>query len=1122
MPCFARGCSRTALRSLVLFLASWSVLAQIATQQCTIAVANFSLMSPAPQCEPFISAALTDASSSAACITSSTASVNCFNPRTLMSLPYNGIMAPPPLLPPSICPLCNVTNASAAGSGACIAILKAALAAVTANGAASTSSGAAAVAASCSNAPDTALLTALVHQGSLTCSRSTSLGADTIFINASSPLYGGLVPQNQVFVVGALDMRSLTQCGTCGFTPCTSSPGQAMYCPANTPASICPGGSYCPDPTRRIVCPFGSFCPPGSSQPLSCRPVAAGSCLEGSAREIVWVPLLIAVLLLGCLAYGKRAAASPSGPAWLTQAIGLPGPLLLGAASGTIRESGGRGAAALGETGGAGGSSTSSTGSTGGLRIAYRDLKLVSGTTVRLDGVSGAIRPGKFTAIIGGSGAGKTSLMNVLLAREAATSGSVAFYPTTDSSSAAASEKGRDAVTVTAESPSSSSSLPPAVAGTAPLSASALRRVVGFVPQVDVMRRDMTVEQVLTHSARLRLPLGTTSAEAAARVDAAISVLGLQRIRYTVIGGDSGSSSGGDRHGGGCCSSLWHTRCFASLKSCLCCSRGAASSSQARAAVATGSHSDGKSSSAISSTKSSGSASGGSSSAGGISPGDRKLVNVGMELVAQPRLLCLDEPTSGVDASTAMRLAHTIGSLCRSSGMTALAVLHQPRGEIYSLLDDIIVLVPGGRVAYAGSAADAVGYFASLGYACPPKANKTDFLLDVVSGALLRVTGSTGTGTQAATGTSTGTQATTLSAGRGSGVPASGPLLPQQFADAWDHHVAAVAARALAAASPSESESRPAPVSSSSASSSHWHDDVPPQAGFFRQVCLYAYREALVRAKGAALVDMCSHLLGGIIIGIVTCAGPLLSLPLPLQYKLACPPGGEELCVRWLRQMAEPATFYWTMTLVAVSIPPAVRAFGSEKPVFYREAFAGARPLAYYVGKVCASIPYFALAAFMFLAPMQAIAPWRGPVPSMYLICLALALFAQALGTALALLFSDPDAATLVGVIIAILANLFGGFVPMIGNGAVWAYTRWSARAILAAELDQGEGLGPLFDPVVSSEHRSPNFGADIGILALFILGTHACGYALLRLAVRRNVTGIGKRRLCFACTCRC
>lgn len=1056
-----------------------------------------------------------------------------------MAQSYNGPSAPPPISPLSSCPLCNITSGNSTsfpfgGPGPCGPVLQSALSAVTIStggGAASFSSGADAVAANCSSRSDTLLLTALLHQGTLTCSRSAAGGAATIFINASNPLYGGLVPADATYVVGALDMRSLTQCGACGFTPCTTSPGQAMYCPANTPAAICPGGWYCPDATRRIICPSGSFCPPGSVEPIACRDVAAGSCPEGSSREVVWVPLLIAVLLLALLTYGKCAATSPTGLLWLRQLIGLPGP-----ASGE-----GASPASPGEKGSAadvvalpsaptvaasGAAVVPANIARGGLRIEFRDLKLVTGPTTRLDGVSGTVRPGRFTAIIGGSGAGKTSLMNVLLAREGATAGSVAFYPALAASvtgfSSAASASPVAGSTPTAAASVQPESTAEAAAAAPPVPASALRRVVGFVPQVDVMRRDMTVQQVLMHSARMRLPQNVAAAEAAARVDDVISVLDLERIRYTVIGGDGGGSGGssgsaGGRRAGGCKTAVFSW--FASIAACLQCRRTAAAAGSTTGAGA--------------------GASAGSGS--GISPGERKLVNVGMELVSEPRLLCLDEPTTGVDASTAMRLARMVGSLCRSTGMTALAVLHQPRGEIYSLLDDIIVLVPGGRVAYAGSADGAVAYFASLGFACPHKANKTDFLLDVVSGAVPRRLHGQAGPLAAAEGGSSPTGPVSSEVAVFSAEPPSsklpewarsGPLLPQQFADLWELLGAAftvttagnpgtanlrlseMAAAAQSAATVS------IPVATQPAAAAATADAgsaVPTQTGFFRQASLYAYREVLQRVKGAALIDLNSHLLGGIIVGIVTCAGPLLTLPIPTQYKLACPQGGEELCVRWLRQMAEPATFYWTMTLAAVSIPPAVRAFGSEKAVFYREAHAGARPLAYYVGKVIASVPYFAVAAFMFLAPMVAIAPWRGPVSALYIVCLAISLFAQALGSALALLFSDPDAATLVGVIISILANLFGGFVPLLGDGAVWAYTHWTARAILAAELDFGESLGSLFNPVVATEHRNPSFWADIGALVVFIIVTHACGYILLRLAVWRSVTGVGKR----LCSCR-
>lgn len=336
----------------------------------------------------------------------------------------------------------------------------------------------------------------------------------------------------------------------------------------------------------------------------------------------------------------------------------------------------------------------------GGLKIAFSDLKLVTGATTRLDGVSGVVLPGRFTAIIGGSGAGKTSLMNVLLARESASAGSVAFYAQARTiESATDSHRGPEAASPQGPHPSDRHRAT-GEAGAA-LSASALRRAVGFVPQVDVMRRDMTVRQVLMHSARMRLPQSVSADEAAARVETVIATLGLEHIRHTAIGGDGTSAAGARwRRSGSTCSLLCRSPAltFAAVARCLRCRR--------QAAGPDGGHPRGGGGSGV-------------ASSGGISPGDRKLVNVGIELVAEPRLLCLDEPTTGVDASTAMRLARTVGSLCRTTGMSALAVLHQPRGEIYSLIDDIIVLVPGGRVAYAGSAAGAVAYFAGLGYHCP-------------------------------------------------------------------------------------------------------------------------------------------------------------------------------------------------------------------------------------------------------------------------------------------------------------------------------------------------------------------------------------------------------------------
>jgi ABC-type multidrug transport system ATPase subunit len=67
-------------------------------------------------------------------------------------------------------------------------------------------------------------------------------------------------------------------------------------------------------------------------------------------------------------------------------------------------------------------------------------------------------------------------------------------------------------------------------------------------------------------------------------------------------------------------------------------------------------------------------------SAGGLSAGDRKMVNIAIELVALPSVLFMDEPTSSIDASSAMNVASIAHDLARS-GLTVVAVIHQPRGK---------------------------------------------------------------------------------------------------------------------------------------------------------------------------------------------------------------------------------------------------------------------------------------------------------------------------------------------------------------------------------------------------------------------------------------------------------
>uniref|UniRef100_A0A673WXC2 Broad substrate specificity ATP-binding cassette transporter ABCG2 n=1 Tax=Salmo trutta TaxID=8032 RepID=A0A673WXC2_SALTR len=104
----------------------------------------------------------------------------------------------------------------------------------------------------------------------------------------------------------------------------------------------------------------------------------------------------------------------------------------------------------------------------------------------------------------------------------------------------------------------------------------------------------------------------------------------------------------------------------------------------------------------------------------GISGGERKRTNIGMELIIDPSVLFLDEPTTGLDASTANSVLLLLKRMA-NQGRTIIMSIHQPRYSIYRLFDSLTLLVSGKQV-YHGS------------YRCCAHNNPADFFLDVING----------------------------------------------------------------------------------------------------------------------------------------------------------------------------------------------------------------------------------------------------------------------------------------------------------------------------------------------------------------------------------------------------
>ena len=120
----------------------------------------------------------------------------------------------------------------------------------------------------------------------------------------------------------------------------------------------------------------------------------------------------------------------------------------------------------------------------------------------------------------------------------------------------------------------------------------------------------------------------------------------------------------------------------------------------------------------------------------GISGGEKKRVNIGLELMAKPSILFLDEPTSGLDSSSAMVVMTSLNNLVRNQGMTVCSVIHQPRQQIFEQFDSLILLGVGGRMVYHGNILTVLPYFEKRGYSLPDGESIADWIIDISSGRL--------------------------------------------------------------------------------------------------------------------------------------------------------------------------------------------------------------------------------------------------------------------------------------------------------------------------------------------------------------------------------------------------
>lgn len=237
-----------------------------------------------------------------------------------------------------------------------------------------------------------------------------------------------------------------------------------------------------------------------------------------------------------------------------------------------------------------------------------------------LHSVSASMPVGTLTAIIGGSGSGKTTMLNTVAERMM--SGRLTVGGTTTFNGRAGVHSVRSA----------------------------------YVMQQDVLLSTLTVRETLRYAADLRLPPPTTEEERRKVVEEVILELGLKECADTRIG-----------------------------------------STQYK----------------------------------GCSGGEKRRTSIGVQLLSNPSVLFLDEPTTGLDATSAFQLVRTLRGLTRR-GRTIVTTIHQPRSEIWGMFDGLVILTRGSPV-YSGKAADSLSWFKGIGMELPQFVNPAEFLIDIAA-----------------------------------------------------------------------------------------------------------------------------------------------------------------------------------------------------------------------------------------------------------------------------------------------------------------------------------------------------------------------------------------------------
>ena len=117
----------------------------------------------------------------------------------------------------------------------------------------------------------------------------------------------------------------------------------------------------------------------------------------------------------------------------------------------------------------------------------------------------------------------------------------------------------------------------------------------------------------------------------------------------------------------------------------------------------------------------------------GVSGGERKRTSIAVELISDPKILFLDEPTTGLDSFNAYEVIENICELAKIEGKIVIFTIHQPSSEIYSLLDKILILADG-KTTYFGEVQKCLPFFdQNLKLSYPGNYNPFEYFIEMTT-----------------------------------------------------------------------------------------------------------------------------------------------------------------------------------------------------------------------------------------------------------------------------------------------------------------------------------------------------------------------------------------------------